>query len=171
MVKKRIIDMVADIQIVPLNFISKNGSAMLLYQESGQGRDFYNHKVYVFDNRPETRIILDKKLRLEFLMNICHTRDYSLKLNKKELKEIPYLLLKAVNRPARVVIKERVLNLKTEKIIKISYVSFFETDIEKTNLVLSDIAKSHIHYLKDKEVLWNWKNKNGRQWNLALFTR
>lgn len=143
MKKEKTHDIIAEISIAPVNPVIINNAVRLCLKNSGNGgRKFYNHKIYIFDRRPETYKFLRKD-------------DWE-------------LFLKAVQFTARVVIKEKKLNIHG-KDVKITYINLFEAEEKKSKLTLSDISRHHNHYLKDKEILWNWKDENGGHWNLVLF--
>ncbi len=162
MSKEKVVDTVAKVEIMPVNPELKNGSILLRLQESGIGREFFIHKVYVFDKRPKS------------FLRLCLERDCYIPYfeTKEEKTKREYeTFIQAVNLPARVVIKERALIFKEGKHMKISYVNLFETEVKTPDItvMLCDVADSHFHHLNNKEILWSWKNKNVQHWNLVLY--
>lgn len=141
MAKKRIIDMICEVSLVLKNNII----------HSGEGREFYDHKVYVFDNTFEVR-----KAKKMLKRKRITTEEYKAKLLSTQ-------------KIARIIIKEKIVSTRKGKCVKINYINLFDTDVETSDVTLCDMLKYHWHYLKDKKVLWVWKNKNGEKWNLVLF--
>jgi len=166
--KKKIIDVVANIQIIPANPVLKNGSVLLCLQKSGIGS---LHIVYVFDKRSETFRILQKGYSLEYFKHNNNYSDYLYKTEEEKIKIKSELFIKAVNSPARVVIKERMLISKKGQYKKISYVNLFETDVKSSdsNIIFADILEYCARSLNVKKLFW--KNKNNGYFNLVLFMR
>ena len=112
-----------------------------------------------------------KWTRLYVLMKQKYRKASLVYIQSEKIKIKSELFIKAVNSPARVVIKERMLISKKGQYKKISYVNLFETDVKSSdsNIIFADILEYCARSLNVKKLFW--KNKNNGYFNLVLFMR